>query len=132
MIPKRCGRPAGIFSQNLGLKNLEKTKENQNCPRIFFHFSRGFSLKPVNSRKNGWEPSIRFHRVSVFVRANIRLHMSIGMADLLGPVERDMSNDFRHFMNMFKQHRSMNIGDCENHITHWNKSRKLRKTIHDN
>ena len=27
MIPKRCGRPARIFSKNLGLENIENTKQ---------------------------------------------------------------------------------------------------------
>ena len=29
MIPKRCGRPARIFSQNLGLNNVEKIRKFQ-------------------------------------------------------------------------------------------------------
>ena len=56
MIPKRCGRPARIFSQNLGLKNLAKKQGKPKFPWMFPNFSRGVSLKPVNSRTNGWEP----------------------------------------------------------------------------
>ena len=56
MIPKQCGRPARIFSQNLGLKNLKKQWKIKQSPD-FSHFSRGFSIKPVNSCTNGWEPA---------------------------------------------------------------------------
>ena len=58
MIPKGCGRPAGIFSQNLGLKNPKKIGKNPNFLRDFPRFSRGLSQKPVNSRTNGWEPHL--------------------------------------------------------------------------
>ena len=50
MIPKRCGRPARIFSQNLGLK-----KPNKNRKQIKM-FSGIFPVFPVDLAKNQWIP----------------------------------------------------------------------------
>ena len=47
--PKRSARPPRIFSQDLGLKNREKTWKNLNCLRSFPNFSRGFSPNPAES-----------------------------------------------------------------------------------
>ena len=46
---------AHIFAKSGPEKNPKKQK-NLNILRDFHSFSRGLSLKPVNSRTNGWEP----------------------------------------------------------------------------
>ena len=64
MIRNRSARPAGIFSQNQGLKKAKQIANNLIVLRDFPRFSRGLSQKPMNSRTNGWEP--------YFMRRDIR------------------------------------------------------------
>ena len=47
---------ADIFAKS-GPEKPKKSEKNQNVLRDFPRFSRGFSLKPLNSRRNGWEPN---------------------------------------------------------------------------
>ena len=58
--PKRSARPPRIFSQMLGLKNLEINGEIKIFSGIFPNFRVDLAQNPLNPRTNGWAPFDRF------------------------------------------------------------------------
>ena len=131
MIPKRCRRPARIFSQNLGLTSLEHSSNKSKQSLDFFQFFRGFrsiDQNGQNPRTNGWPPDHPSEYESDLQRSQCLQRFGSRPADLeRTPASARAMEAETQIGHGFRACSFKNNGHKLDYHTGWNEQKKQKK-----